>query len=300
MEHKLRLLVPGLGFSWLGLDAILVRCNGDQHGSRRVLGTLSRGAMRMTPQEKQKLANTPPAWMYEFDLGDGIKTPLLTEELRSIHQTRQQMILPLIEQWHPAGLTGIRCLDVACNEGYFSHLLYHRGATVRGTDIRECNIQRAQAVQEILGYDPSRLVFVVEDFLENRDGPESYDLTLFLGLLYHLDNPMGALRNLARITRKHCFIETQLTRRGEPIISGWGQTGVELTLSASLAIHQETDEAGNNLASLGSLSFIPNAEAVQLMLFAAGFSYVEQVAVCPGMNPQYLANDRGVFVATKQ
>jgi tRNA (mo5U34)-methyltransferase len=254
----------------------------------------------MTPQEKQELANSPPAWMYEFDLGDGIKTPLLAEELRSIHQTRQQMILPSIERHYPAGLTGIKCLDVACNEGYFSHLLYHRGATVRGTDIREYNIQRARAVQEILGYDPARLVFVVEDFLENRDEPESYDLTLFLGLLYHLDNPMGALRNLARITRRNCFIETQLTRQNKPVVSGWGQTGVQLTLPAGLAIHQETDEAKNNLASLSSLSFIPNAEAVRLMLIAAGFPRVERIAACPGMNPQYIANDRGVFVASKQ
>jgi len=73
--------------------------------------------------------------MYEFDLGEGVKTPLLLEELRSVHQTREQMILPIIGKFFPRGLSGKYCLDVACNEGYFSHLLYKRGAKVRGTDI---------------------------------------------------------------------------------------------------------------------------------------------------------------------
>ena len=121
------------------LLGMLYSCRAWQHSrfSQQPAGERpANGAWPMTPQEKQELANTPPAWMYEFDLGDGIKTPLLAEELRSIHQTRQQMILPLIDRLYPAGLVGIKCLDVACNEGYFSHLLYHRGATVRGTDIR--------------------------------------------------------------------------------------------------------------------------------------------------------------------
>lgn len=54
----------------------------------------------------EKLATMGPRWMYEFDLGDGIKTPLLTEELRSIHQTRVEMIFQEIERQYPEGLRG--------------------------------------------------------------------------------------------------------------------------------------------------------------------------------------------------
>jgi tRNA (mo5U34)-methyltransferase len=253
----------------------------------------------VTKKEKMEWVNTPPAWMYEFDLGDGVKTPLLIEELRSIHQTREEMIMPIIDEYFPQGLAGKYCLDVACNEGYFSHLLFRLGARVKGIDVREANIDRARKVQAILGYDPNRLVFEAGDFLSNQDEPNTYELTLFLGLLYHLENPMGAIRTLHRITRTLCVIETQLTRQSTPIISGWGQTGVTLELPAGLAIYGEPDMDLNNLAASNSLSFIPNAAAVHQFLSAAGFRQVIKLSPKPGANSQYVLNDRGVFLALK-
>jgi SAM-dependent methyltransferase len=251
----------------------------------------------MNREQKLQLANTAPAWMYEFDLGEGIKTPLLDEELRSIHQTRERMILSSLQEIFPDGLAGKKALDVACNEGYFSQVLYRLGAIVRAIDIRPQNIERARIIQSLYGLDAGRLVFEVEDFLENRDPEQSYDLTLFLGLLYHLENPMGAIRILRRVTRSLCIVETQLTRFNDAVESGWGREGETLHLPACLAIHQQTDTDENRLASYRSLSFIPNLAAVRLMLEAGGFSKVIQVAAQPGMNRQYLAQDRGLFLA---
>jgi tRNA (mo5U34)-methyltransferase len=251
----------------------------------------------MTRDQKLQLAHTAPAWMYEFDLGDGIKTPLLDEELRSIHETRRQLIIAAVEECFPAGLAGKRALDIACNEGYFSQLLYHLGATVRATDIREQNIERAKGIQSLYGLDTTRLQFDVEDFLSNRDPEGSFDLTLFLGVLYHIENPMGALRQLRKITQKLCILETQLTRFNAAVESGWGKESKSLRLPGSLAIFLETDMEQNRLASYHSLSFIPNIAAVHQMLQAAGFSKVIQATPQPGMNQQYLCHDRGVFLA---
>ena len=253
----------------------------------------------MTREERLRLAHAPPAWMYEFDLGDGILTPLLSQELRQIHRTRRDMILPALEEFFPEGLADLDCLDVACNEGYFSFLLQAEGARVRGIDVRPLNIERARAVQRVQGQDPARLAFAVEDFLANQDPPDRYHLTLFLGLLYHLENPMGALRILHRITRRMCVVETQLTRQQAPVASGWGATGAFLELPASLAIYREPDVEENRLAAHRGLSFIPNGAAVREMLAAAGFSRVEPVAPPAGANPQYLAGDRAVFLAFK-
>lgn len=253
----------------------------------------------MTRAERMRLARTPPAWMYEFDLGEGIVTPLLNPELRHIHRTRQDMILPALKRCFPGGLRGLDCLDVACNEGYFSFLLHGQGARVRGIDVRPLNIERARAVQRIQGQEPGRLAFGVEDFLANQDPPNCYDLTLFLGLLYHLENPMGALRILHRITRRMCVVETQLTRQQAPVVSGWGQAGKFLELPAALAIYREPDVEENRLAAHRGLSFIPNAAAVREMLGAAGFSRVEAVAPPADANPQFLRQDRAVFLAFK-
>lgn len=237
--------------------------------------------------------------MYEFDLGDGIVTPLLEEELRQVHQTRERMILPVLEEFYREGFADLTCLDVACNEGYFSLLLYLKGAAVRGIDVRPLNIERAKAVRQIHGHDPRRLTFATEDFLSNQDPPNHYDLTLFLGLLYHLENPMGAVRILHRITRRLCVVETQLTRQESPVTSGWGQTGKFLELPAGMALYQETDMSENRLAAHQGLSWIPNAAAVRQMLFSAGFSHVMQIASPPGLNQQYLHYDRGIFLAIK-
>ena len=237
--------------------------------------------------------------MYEFDLGEGVVTPLLNPELRQIHGTRRDMILPALEECFPEGLAGLDCLDVACNEGYFSFLLHGRGARVKGVDVRPLNIERARAVQRIQGQDPGRLAFAVEDFLDNQDPPDRYDLTLFLGLLYHLENPMGALRILHRITRRMCVVETQLTRQQVPVVSGWGQADTFLELPAALAIYREPDLEENRLAAHRGLSFIPNAPAVREMLSAAGFCRVEPVAPPANANRQYLAGDRAVFLAFK-
>ena len=253
----------------------------------------------MNRQEKLQLIQTPPAWMYPFDLGDGLKTPLLDEELRSIHQTREEMILPVVDRIFPDGLGGMKALDIACNEGYFSHLLYQRGAMVTGIDIRKVNIERARIIRNLYGYDSKRLQFEVADLFDITGESETYDLTLFLGILYHIENPMGALRMLYRITKTLCVIETQLTRQHQPIESGWGTTGSSRELPASLAVFCEPDQEKSNLSSLGTLSFIPNEAAVILMLKSAGFSDIVRVPARPNHNPQYVQKDRGVFHALK-
>jgi tRNA (mo5U34)-methyltransferase len=250
----------------------------------------------VTLEEKIQWVNAPPRWMYEFDLGDGVKTPLLTEELRSIHQTREQLIVPAIHEIFPEGLDGKHCLDVACNEGYFSHVLYKMGGLVKGIDIREANVARARRIRQILDYEPQRLNFEVQDLFDLANGAQSFDLILFLGILYHLENPIGALRLVHKRARRAVILETQLTRQAAPIVSGWGQTGVTLELEASLALYQETDAETNRLASKNCVSFIPNVAAVRQMLLSAGFTTVRQLPAAEGLNFQYVQNDRAVFV----
>jgi hypothetical protein len=177
--------------------------------------------------------------------------------------------------------------------------MYQRGATVTGIDIRPANIERAEAVRSILGMDPARLRFEQRDFFD-LDTAAPYDIVLFLGLLYHLENPAGAIRLLHALTGTLCLIETHLTRQREPLYSGWGQESVTLEVPASFAVLQEPGHEVDRLASCGSLSFVPNAAAVRLMLEAAGFVRIEQLAPRADMNRQYVRNDRAVFAAWKE
>jgi len=170
------------------------------------------------------------------------------------------------------------------------------GGLVKGIDIREANVARARRIRQILDYEPQRLNFEVQDLFDLANGAQSFDLILFLGILYHLENPIGALRLVHKRARRAVILETQLTRQAAPIVSGWGQTGVTLELEASLALYQETDAETNRRASKNCVSFIPNVAAVRQMLLSAGFTTVRQLPAAKGLNFQYVQNDRAVFV----
>ncbi len=253
----------------------------------------------MDRESKIRLATTPPGWMYEFDLGDGVKTQTLGPELSSVHVTRERMVFPILDRLYPRGLEEADCLDVACNEGYFSHQLYRRGARVKGIDIREINVERARTIQEILGFDRRRLSFERADFFDLKEAPGTYEVSLFLGILYHIENPMGALRLLHHLTRTLAVVETQLTRQHGPIQSGCGESGVFRETLGSVSVFLEEDMEENNLAAYRSLSFVPNPAVVPLMLHTAGFATVLRVEPSPDLNSQFVNGDRGVFLAWK-
>jgi 2-polyprenyl-3-methyl-5-hydroxy-6-metoxy-1,4-benzoquinol methylase len=97
--------------------------------------------------------------MYPWDLGGGVVTPLLARDLESVHRTRRDLMEgPVREALARAG-SAAAGLDLACNEGWFSHRLLEWGAErVVGIDIRDLHIRRARLVRDHLGIDPSRLV----------------------------------------------------------------------------------------------------------------------------------------------
>lgn len=247
----------------------------------------------------KEFINQYPKWMYEFDLGKGIKTPIASTELAEVHKTRENLIFPVLDNIFKDMWGTIDCLDVACNEGYYSMLLYNKGTKkVLGIDIREKNIERANFIKNYFGFEDKRIDFKQMDLFELvSDKKSKFDLVMFLGVLYHLENPMGALRLLRRMTKRVLVVETQLTRFNKSINSGWGTIESSLNLPASLAIYQETDSETNLLASSNSLSFIPNKEAVIKMLNAAGFSKVTMVEPRNDSNKQYQCIDRAIFFA---
>ena len=91
-------------------------------------------------------------WMYEFDLGDGVKTPVYLESLKQVHAVRREMIFAFLDGTgfdYKAGSV----LDIACNEGYFLFEMLKRGAR-RGIGIegRRENLAKASPyLREVAG-----------------------------------------------------------------------------------------------------------------------------------------------------
>jgi tRNA (mo5U34)-methyltransferase len=243
----------------------------------------------------------PPAWMYPWEI-DGRRPNLLHEELPSVHETRREMIeAPVREALAEAG-PGARALDLACSEGWFSHRLLEWGAeSVVGIDVRSVNVRRAELVRDHLGTPADRLSFVRADVFDLR--PEeigSFDVVLMLGLVYHLEDPVGAVRVARSLTGSLCVIESQLNRQNEPIEHGWGATELTVAASGSFAVLIETDQESNPVASAGGgMSLIPNRAALEQMPRVAGFGEVEFAAARPGLNSQYVEGDRGIVLARR-
>jgi tRNA (mo5U34)-methyltransferase len=91
----------------------------------------------------------------------------------------------------PADLRGKTVLDVGCNAGFYSIEMKRRGADrVVALDVDDRYLEQARFAAKVSGVD---VEFRKLDVYHVRDLGESFDLVLFLGVLYHLRHPLLAL-----------------------------------------------------------------------------------------------------------
>jgi tRNA (mo5U34)-methyltransferase len=223
---------------------------------------------------------SPPAWMYPWELAPGVEAPIHGPHLPAIHETRLAMMEPAVKEALLSTSPDGTVVDLACNEGWFSHRMLELGA------------------KRVLGLPAEEIEFATGDVYElDPEQLGQFDVVLLLGLIYHVEDPTGAIRMARRLAKRLCVIETQLTRQAEPLV--WGRGAAHTALApASFAAYAEEDAEHNPVASAtGILSLIPNAAAVEEMCAVSGFRLCEQVDPPPMAHPQYGDGDRGLFLA---
>jgi tRNA (mo5U34)-methyltransferase len=240
-------------------------------------------------------------WIYPWQLRDGRRLTVVGDSIIPVHQTRSRLIEPAVRAALEAAGPGATALDLACNEGWFSHRLLEWGAAkVVGIDVREPNVQRATMLRDHYGITPEQFEVRQEDIFA-LDPAElgQFDVVLLLGLIYHVEDPTGAIRIARGCTRGVCAIETQLTRQRAPIEFGNGIPGLYDEAEGSFAVLvEEGDHVMTSLASTGGvLSLIPNRAALLDMLRVAGFSEWSFPETEAGDEVQYVEGDRTVALA---
>jgi len=91
----------------------------------------------------------------------------------------------------PADLTGKSVLDIGCNAGFYSLEMKRRGAArVLGVDALDGYLAQAHFAAEISGLDVEFRKLSVYDIGSLR---ETFDIVIFMGVLYHLRHPLLAL-----------------------------------------------------------------------------------------------------------
>ena len=242
----------------------------------------------------------PPAWMYDWDLGELGTPPVLGPELPEIHRTRLDMIeAPVRTAFEQAG-PAPTAIDLGSAEGWFAHRLLEWGAArVVAVDMRAENIERARLVRDHLGVPADRLELVQADLFDlDTDALGEFDVVLALSLIYHLENPTGALRVARRLTRRVCLLDLQLTRPGDDAQFGVGSTGIVRSSPASFAAVLDPSASENYIGgAVGAVNMLPNRAAAELTARAAGFGEVEWRRARDHHNPQYVQGDRAVMAA---
>lgn len=113
--------------------------------------------------------------------------------------------------------------------------------------------------REALG---SSVEAVVDDFMDaDLDSLGRFDVVLYLGVLYHMENPLAALRRLYEVTGELAVIETE---------------AIHLPAAGERAVCEFFE--GSSLAGDPSNWWAPNAEALIAMCRSAGFSEARIVA----------------------
>jgi tRNA (mo5U34)-methyltransferase len=188
-------------------------------------------------------------WFHTIDLGDGVVTP------------GQKDTASEVVHLHLPELAGRTVLDVGAYDGFYSFEAERRGAKrVVAADHWAWNWPGADArgnfelAQRVLGSRVETQDIAVEDLSPATLG-STFDVVLFLGVLYHAADPIGYLKNVRSVTAGVAIIETVVDLLDVPIPAAAYYQGASMN-----------DDASNH--------FGPNRLAVEGMLKDVGFSRV--------------------------
>jgi SAM-dependent methyltransferase len=151
-------------------------------------------------------------------------------------------------------------LDVGCGVGYFSKFLSDMNFRVVAVDGREENVVQAKKRYPKITF----LRRNVEDPALLEMG--KFELVLSVGLLYHLENPFRAIRNLHSMTDKLLLIETMCVPSLQPTMD-------------------LLDEAPAENQGLNYVAFYPSESCLIKMLYRAGFPFVYRFKRLPKCKP---------------
>jgi len=155
---------------------------------------------------KQRVDNID--WFHTIDLGRGVVTPGVDDSPRKL--ARLDM---------PRVLSGLSVLDVGAWDGFFSFEAERRGARRVVAMDSYCWSGPGWGTQAGFNLARAALQSKVEDIeLDVTElAPErvgTFDLVLFLGVLYHMKHPLLALAKVASVTAGQLILETEVDLLG--------------------------------------------------------------------------------------
>lgn len=222
--------------------------------------------MADSTQEAQRLIATHPHWYHQIEVAPGVVTPGVNES---------QMILDALRL--PDRLDGMRVLDIGARDGYFSFECERRGASeVVAIDYLDPAETGFPIARELVGSKVEMQQANVYDLSAENFG--TFDLILFLGVLYHLRDPMLALDRIADVSSGNLIVETQAI--DDALLVGPGEFKRLADLSPDLErIPLMQFYPGGALNEDPSNVWAPNQACLRAMLEETGFGVDHEVRI---------------------
>ena len=204
-------------------------------------------------------------WFHRIDLGDGIVTPGIDNTPLKIREINL-----------PSDLHGKSVLDIGAWNGALSFECEKRGASrVLATDFycwhggnnREGR-KGFEIARDALHSKVEDKEIRVEDIAPETVG--MFDVVLFLGVLYHAEDPLGYLRRVRSVCKDMAIIETHVDAMDVP--------------RPALIFYE-----GPALNGDPSNFFGPNQLAVEAMCREVGFKHVEKIGEYFGNRMSFMA-----------
>ena len=182
-------------------------------------------------------------------------TPFDQKEYRQLIEARGKTLQHTVRRLKPAvGLSN--AVDAGCGAGFFSQTLADCGLKVCGFDARAENVAEARRRFPQIPFEQGD----IEEQVILQLG--RFDLVLCFGLLYHLENPLRAIRHLRGLTEKCLLLESMCLPEEKP----------------SMLLREEPRQEDQ---SLTDVACYPSEGSLVKMLYRAGFAAVYRVISLP-------------------
>jgi tRNA (mo5U34)-methyltransferase len=200
----------------------------------------------------------------------------------------------------PADLSGRSVLDIGCNGGFYSIEMKRRGASrVLGIDFDERYLAQARFAAEVSEADIEFRKLSVYDLASLG---ESFDVVVFMGVLYHLRHPLLALDLIHAHVARDLMVFQSMQRGGRSV--------AEVAANYDFSEVEHFEQSGyptlhfieHRYANDPTNWWVPNRACAEAMLRAAGFKILshpeEEVYMCrraalpPGAGAVYPARGR--------
>lgn len=210
------------------------------------------------------------SWYFRMELVPGVVTPGIVPPTGVYNQAEYLAALQF-----PADLSGKRILEIGTWDGPLAFELESRGASVLAVDIQDPNKTGFNTAKDIIGSKVEYLrasVYQLPQLIS-----EQFDIVFFMGIYYHLKNPILAFESVAKMAKMGgdvCFSGAQIggyfeNAGGEPVAD----------MDKHEAALRAADEAGIPLTLTypgnfmdGHNWFIPNGSAIRSWAENAGLT----------------------------